>query len=85
MSPHLYMINENAFGSNSDKESPPYRFENFFVSNCNLNSLSQNLFRDWNSLKKLGLGGNPFNCTCEMSWLINNRNIQHFVGSTEPT
>jgi len=36
-------------------------------------------------MEKMGLGGNPFNCDCEMKWLVGNHKIHKYVGSSLPT
>ena len=46
------------------------------LSNNNLTKLSEKVFRKFltiNKLNRLVLNGNPFECDCDMSWLVNNR------------
>uniref|UniRef100_A0AC34GR30 LRRCT domain-containing protein n=1 Tax=Panagrolaimus sp. ES5 TaxID=591445 RepID=A0AC34GR30_9BILA len=75
----LYDLNENAFGSvNGEKngKSPVATLKEFDIQNCNFSTLPQKLF-DWTTIGVLKISGNPFDCTCDLAWLVNDKNI-HF-------
>lgn len=38
----------------------------------------------WETVEYLSISGNPFNCDCNMKWLITNPKYHHFVGDELP-
>ena len=76
----LYNIDENAFGAitkEKDSKYPVANLKEFDISFCNFSVLPEKVF-DWTKIETLKIHGNPFNCNCDLAWLVNNKNI-HFA------
>lgn len=44
--------------------------ERIYLSNNKLQTLPQGLFDNLTALTSVGLTGNPWNCSCELTWLL---------------
>uniref|UniRef100_F1L2C8 Leucine-rich repeat-containing protein 70 n=1 Tax=Ascaris suum TaxID=6253 RepID=F1L2C8_ASCSU len=64
----LYMIHAGAFGWNHSDMNVA-KLTNFNVEFANLTALSPNLF-DTSELETAKLGGNQWNCICDMMWIL---------------
>ncbi|VDM43658.1 unnamed protein product [Toxocara canis] len=64
----LYMVHTSAFGWNHSDMTIP-KLISFNVEFANLTALSSNLL-DTSKLETLKLGGNRWNCICDMAWVI---------------
>uniref|UniRef100_A0A914S0M9 Uncharacterized protein n=1 Tax=Parascaris equorum TaxID=6256 RepID=A0A914S0M9_PAREQ len=64
----LYMIHAGAFGWNHSGMNVA-KLTNFNVEFANLTALSPNLF-DTSELETAKLGGNRWNCICDMMWIL---------------
>lgn len=78
-STQLYDFNPNAFGTAEntlgDYDIPELVELN--LKDCNFTTLAPELIA-WEKVEKLSLSGNPFQCDCTMSWLINEKTLHHF-------
>uniref|UniRef100_A0A0K0EL75 LRRCT domain-containing protein n=1 Tax=Strongyloides stercoralis TaxID=6248 RepID=A0A0K0EL75_STRER len=82
-STHLYSINSNAFGMISDTSSVPQNLTFLNFENCNLTTFDSNLLL-WEKVMSLKISGNPLQCDCNLSWLINNKNYHKTFGDKLP-
>uniref|UniRef100_A0A0K0F2F5 LRRCT domain-containing protein n=1 Tax=Strongyloides venezuelensis TaxID=75913 RepID=A0A0K0F2F5_STRVS len=82
-STHLYHINSNAFGLVDDKNNIPENLTILNFENCNLTTIDYNLL-DWRRIMSLKISGNPLNCDCNLSWLINNKDLHRTFGDILP-
>ena len=53
--------------------------ERIYLGNNNLQTLPLGLFDGLRSLEHVGLNSNPWNCSCELSWLLDWSNITGFI------
>lgn len=81
-SSRLSKINADAFGYKSDEDSAPKALKKLKLEKCNLTSLSADLL-PWTNVESLALGSNPLDCGSELQWLIEDRQVQNFVGETQ--
>ena len=72
--------------SNSPLDSIPPKsldglisLERIYLGNNNLQTLPLGLFDGLRSLEHVGLNSNPWNCSCELSWLLDWSNITGFI------
>ncbi|KAK6033492.1 leucine Rich repeat-containing domain protein, partial [Ostertagia ostertagi] len=79
----LQEIHPNAFGWSTLAEGKLTALTHFYVENCNLRTLSEDVL-PWSTLIELGIGGNPLNCTCETAFLLEDEYFSYEYTNTLP-
>uniref|UniRef100_A0AC34PUN9 LRRCT domain-containing protein n=1 Tax=Panagrolaimus sp. JU765 TaxID=591449 RepID=A0AC34PUN9_9BILA len=77
----LRNIDANAFGTEEQEKDETFTvpvLKELNLKNCNFTHLPPELLA-WEKIEKLSISGNPFECNCEMSWLINNKTLHSFT------
>uniref|UniRef100_A0A915LRL3 LRRCT domain-containing protein n=2 Tax=Meloidogyne incognita group TaxID=654580 RepID=A0A915LRL3_MELJA len=72
--------NANAFG-----KSPPKELKQINLKNCNFTNLHEGTLKNvyWSTMQRLRLEGNPWNCDCELKWLMQNENAMRTAAEFE--
>ncbi|VDL72125.1 unnamed protein product [Nippostrongylus brasiliensis] len=79
----LHEIHPNAFGWSTLTDSKVTALTHFYVEHCNLTTLSEDTL-PWDTLEELGIGGNPWNCSCETAYLLEDEYFSYEYTNTFP-
>nr|CAD2199020.1 unnamed protein product [Meloidogyne enterolobii]CAD2201793.1 unnamed protein product [Meloidogyne enterolobii] len=76
----LSELDANAFG-----KSPPKELKQINLKNCNFTNLHEGTLKNvyWSTMQRLRLEGNPWNCDCELKWLMQNENAMRTAAEFE--
>ncbi|KAK5983434.1 ELRR (Extracellular Leucine-Rich Repeat) ONly, partial [Trichostrongylus colubriformis] len=79
----LQEIHPNAFGWSTLTAGKVTALTHFYVENCNLRTLSEDVL-PWDTVTELGVGGNPWNCTCEIAFMLEDEYFSYEYSNTLP-